>query len=195
MFKFLGVLTLAAIQLGSFCGVAASHDPMAPGSSFLVSQNVRRGQLQHLPPDIPKLEAIAGHLKSCSAAYDVAIAQLASLTPAASGGAPVFSLSDGAILNATYILPTNGIILGRLDNLQAGKAFFESVNNNNELLTAFCGTVRRLSVQTDEFLGTLTSSEFAPSADYSAYWSDVQSNAAFQYHIWLREDGFNCGGS
>jgi hypothetical protein len=74
----------------------------------------------------------------------------------------VFSLSDGAILNATYILPTNGIILGRLDNLQAGKAFFESVNNNNELLTAFCGTVRRLSQQTDEFLGTLTSSEFAP---------------------------------
>ncbi|KAJ7852614.1 hypothetical protein B0H13DRAFT_2320382 [Mycena leptocephala] len=157
---------------------------MAPGSSFLVSQvnllNAARtfgGDSYSTFPLI--FRSHAGHLKSCSAAYDVAIAQLASLTPAASGGAPVFSLSDGAILNATYILPTNGIILGRLDNLQAGKAFFESTPIGAN----------------DEFLGTLTSSEFAPSADYSAYWSDVQSNAAFQYHIWLREDGFNCGGS
>jgi hypothetical protein len=64
MFKFLGVLTLAAIQLGSFCGVAASHDPMAPGSSFLVSQvnllNAARtfggDSYSTFPPDIPKLE-------------------------------------------------------------------------------------------------------------------------------------------
>ncbi|KAJ6590990.1 hypothetical protein DFH09DRAFT_191369 [Mycena vulgaris] len=189
MFKVIGVIVLA-VQLvsfcehGTFCAVAANSDPVAPGtlqrrdsSAFFASQVTLQNAAMvfaadhysgAFPANVPELEGIAAHIKSCSDATDAAIIQLAALTPN---------------LQA---------ILSNLNTLQAGKAFFESVNNSPLLLTMFCHWIGGLSRQNDVFLGRLTFA--APSADYSSYWAQLQSNTEFQYQIWLTEDGFNCGG-
>ncbi|KAJ7657467.1 hypothetical protein B0H17DRAFT_1185779 [Mycena rosella] len=172
---------------------ANAPDPVSPGSSFFESLITlqkaasifsRDSYSGHFPPNLTALGAIVAHLKSCSDAFDAAVVQLAPI--------PQLSPSDAAVLNDTNILFSPPAILGTLNNLQVGEPFFEGVNNDPVLLPAFCNSVRDLSHQTDAFYGKL--SLIAPSADYAAFWSQVQKNAAVQYHILLAEDGFSCGG-
>ncbi|KAJ7679077.1 hypothetical protein DFH06DRAFT_504936 [Mycena polygramma] len=143
------------------------------------------------PPIIAELELIATHIKACSDAFDNATIQLASIFPGI-GSSGVLSAEDAATLNTTFVPSTQAAILNTLDGLQSGKAFFEFVNNNRLLLTMYCHWVHILSLENASFLGLLVLA--APSADYSSYWGSLESNAAFQYNIWLTEDGFNCGG-
>ncbi|KAJ7709505.1 hypothetical protein B0H17DRAFT_228191 [Mycena rosella] len=203
MFKSVCVIVLAAVHLGSFYGVTANPDPPTLGtlerrdtSSFFASQVTLQTAANVLaadhysgafPPNIPELEGIAAHIKNCSDAYDAAIIQLATTVL---GG--FLTASDAATLNTTYVPSSLLAILANLNTLQAGKAFFEGVNNNPLLLTMFCHWIGDLSRHTNVFLGRLTVA--APSADYAASWSQLQSTAASQYQIWLTEDGFNCGG-
>ncbi|KAJ6527099.1 hypothetical protein B0H19DRAFT_1084146 [Mycena capillaripes] len=207
MFKFVSLIVLAAVQLGSFCVAAANPDPLAPGSNFSVALI----NLQHaaaaftsapysgvFPPNIPELEGIFALVKACSDASDAAGIQLAqtpltfgqAFSPGLSGG--FLSASDAATLNTT-VPSIEGSILSRLNSLQAGKAFFESVNNNRLLLTMYCHWIGNLSRETAFFLGLLIFA--APSEDYRSSWTQVQANAASQYNILLSPigDGFECG--
>ncbi|KAF7336461.1 hypothetical protein MSAN_02300300 [Mycena sanguinolenta] len=201
MFKLVGLILLAAVQLGEFCVAAANPDPLAPGSNFSAALTnlenaaaafARTDYGGEFPPDIPRLEGIFALVKQCSDSYDAAGIQLAAFAPSLSGG--FLSESDAATLNAT-VPSTLGVILGHLDILQAGKAFFEGVNNNRLLLTMYCHWIGNLFRETDFFLGLLILG--APSPDYASSWTQLQTNAGFQYNILLTAngDGFSCGGS
>ncbi|KAJ7292196.1 hypothetical protein C8J57DRAFT_1274826 [Mycena rebaudengoi] len=197
MFKLVGLIVLAAVQLGTFCVAAANPGPLAPGSNFSVALIILEDAAAAFtsapysgvfPPNIPELEGIFALVKGCSDSYDAAGIQLAAFSPSLSGS--FLSASDAATLNTT-VPPIQGSILHRLDNLQAGKAFFESVNNNRLLLTMYCHWIGNLSRETAFFLGLLILG--APSADYVSSWTQLRTNAAFQYNILLTQDGFNCG--
>ncbi|KAJ7110906.1 hypothetical protein C8R44DRAFT_742683 [Mycena epipterygia] len=201
MLKFVRVAVLVALQLGSIYGVSATN--LSPGSSFsasLVELQNAANVLSHdfyegpVPPaNITVLEVIAGHIKSCSDAFDAATLQLVSIPTTLSGtlSGRFLSQSDAAILNAVYI-PSIQTILNALNDIQAGIAFFESVNNNSLLFTIFCHWVGILSQENYSFLDQLAFA--APSANYSSDWLQLQSQAASAYNIWLTEDGFNCRG-
>jgi hypothetical protein len=66
------------------------------------------------------------------------------------------SLSDAVALNSTDILFSQLPILGNLNFLQEGKAFFDDVSDNILILSSFCASVRDLSHQNDAFFGRLT---------------------------------------
>ncbi|KAJ6527103.1 hypothetical protein B0H19DRAFT_1275416 [Mycena capillaripes] len=198
MFKFVSLIVLAAVQLGSFCVAAANTGPLAPGSNFSVAltnlQNAATAFTSApysgvFPPNIPELEGIFALVKACSDANEAAGIQLAAFSPLSGS---FLSPSDAATLNIT-VPSIEGSILQRLNGLQAGKAFFEGVNNNRLLLTMYCHWIADLSQQTAFFLGFLTFA--APSEDYRSSWTQVQTNAAFQYSILLSStgDGFECG--
>ncbi|KAJ7331390.1 hypothetical protein DFH08DRAFT_1021499 [Mycena albidolilacea] len=197
MFKLAGLIVLAAVQLGAFCVAAVTPDPLAPGSNFSVAlTNLENAAAaftsapfsESFPPNIPAYEGIFALVKGCSDSYDAAGIQLAAFSPTISGG--FLSASNAARLNTT-VPSIQGSILSRLNSLQAGKAFFESVNNNLLLLNMYCHWIGNLSRETAFFLSILRVG--APSADYASSWSQLGANAAFQYNILLTKDGFNCG--
>jgi hypothetical protein len=125
---------------------------------------------------------------------------------------PLFSESDAETLNTTYIPSTQQAILGNLNSLQAGKAFFESVNNAPLFLISFCHWVGTLAEENNVFFNLLIAS--APVRAYASkfqrpplltnlqqtayqpFWEKLQTEAATQYGFWLSPngDGFQCGG-
>ncbi|KAJ7906933.1 hypothetical protein B0H13DRAFT_1880157 [Mycena leptocephala] len=191
MLEFVCVAVLVAVQLGSFYGVSAI-DALAPGSSFTAAMIDLRNAANvfatdhyngPFPPNVTALEGIAEHIKSCSDAFDAANIQLAAVLTTPLGAS--LSQSDAATLDTVYLPSIQQDILGNLNSLQEGQAFFEGVNNNHLLST----------------MGPLESSDewdlhMSPvqSANYTSDWEQLASNAASQYSIWLGEDGFNCGG-
>ncbi|KAJ7133108.1 hypothetical protein C8R44DRAFT_771922 [Mycena epipterygia] len=198
MLKFVCTAVLVAVQLGSFYGVSAIN-ALAPGSSFTAAMIDLRNAANvfatdryngPFPPNVTALEGIAEHIKSCSDAFDAATIQLAAVLTTPLGAS--LSQSDAATLNTVYLPSIQQDILGNLDSLQAGQAFFEGVNNNHLLSTMYCHWVGILSLQNTGFLSSLAFA--APSANYTSDWEQLASNAASQYSIWLVEDGFNCGG-
>ncbi|KAF9063089.1 hypothetical protein BDP27DRAFT_1368289 [Rhodocollybia butyracea] len=205
MISFFGVIVLVAVQINSFCGVTATALvtetlERRDISSFFATQVTLQNAANvfaadsysgPFPPNVTALEGIAAHIKSCSDAFDAAIIQLASITPATLGGSRL-SATDAATLNTTYVPSTQQAILRNLNTLQAGEAFFEGVNNTPLLLIMFCHWVGGLSRENAVFLGLLAQS--APSTDYASFWAGLGTSAASQYQIWLTEDGFNCGG-
>ncbi|KAJ7261706.1 hypothetical protein B0H12DRAFT_1231363 [Mycena haematopus] len=134
---------------------------------------------------------IASHIKTCSDGFDAALIQLASVTPP-SVGVPPLSASDAATLNTTFIPSIQAHILGNLNNLQAGEAFFEFVNDNTFFRVMYCHWVGILALENKSFLGVLATS--APSSDFGSYWESLLVAATSAYTIWLTEDGFNCEG-
>lgn len=68
---------------------------------------------------------------------------------------PLFSDADAQLLNSTFVPVTQQIILSKLDNLQAGQAFFESVNNAPLFRTSFCHWVGTLAQENIAFLDSL----------------------------------------
>ncbi|KAF8145429.1 hypothetical protein K438DRAFT_1872123 [Mycena galopus ATCC 62051] len=137
------------------------------------------------------LDLIASHIKACSDAFDAALIQLASVPPP-SVGVPPLSASDAATLNTTFVPSIQSAVLGNLNSLQEGEAFFEFVNNDTALRVMYCHWIGVLALENKSFLGWLSIS--APSSDYASYWSSLQTAAASAYTIWLTEDGFNCEG-
>ncbi|KAJ7021166.1 hypothetical protein C8F04DRAFT_1141742 [Mycena alexandri] len=202
MFKLLGVFMLAAAQLGSL-RVVANPVVRASGpfdtSNFFTSQiNLQNAAnvfgkdfYNTFPADPSQLGTIASHIKACSDAFDNAIISIAAISPLQIQEVPLFSESDAQTLNTTYVPSTQQTILGNLNSLQAGKAFFESVNNAPLFLTSFCHWVGTLAEENRVFFNQLIVS--AP-ADYQPYWEQLRAEAATAYNIWLTEDGFNCGG-
>lgn len=201
MFKSIRLSVLLAVQLGSW--VVANQDSTSlerrDTASFFAAEATLINAANTFaadrysgafPANIPELEGIAAHIKACSDAYDASLIQLASIT-SPTFSTPLLSPADAATFNATFV-PAHNAILANLNSMQAGKAFFESVNNNALLLTMFCHWISGLSREVDVFLGRLTVA--APSTAYSIYWAQLKSTAAFQYQIWLDEDGFNCAG-
>ncbi|KAK7033401.1 hypothetical protein R3P38DRAFT_2922494 [Favolaschia claudopus] len=141
--------------------------------------------------NVTALQIIAGHIKACSDAFDAALIELASINPT-SLSTPPLSASNAATLNSTFVPSIQTAILNNLNTLQAGKAFFEFVNNNRLLLVMYCHWVGVLAVENKSFLRQLVVS--APSSDYSSSWASLLNSATSAYTIWLTEDGFNCGG-
>ncbi|KAJ6512905.1 hypothetical protein C8R45DRAFT_329007 [Mycena sanguinolenta] len=142
-------------------------------------------------PNDTQLELIASHIKACSDAFDAALIQLASITPA-SVGAPLLTTADAATLNTTFIPSIQADILNNLNDLQEGEAFFEFVNDNTFFRVMYCHWVGTLALENKSFLGFLAIS--APSSDYASFWESLLTAATSAYTIWLTEDGFNCGG-
>ncbi|KAJ7729314.1 hypothetical protein B0H16DRAFT_1776052 [Mycena metata] len=197
MFKFLGVAMLAAAQLGSL-PLARASGPFDTSNFFTSQINLQnaanvfgKDSYSTFPADPSQLGAIASHIKACSDAFDNAIISIAAISPLQIQEGPLFSESDAQTLNTTYVPSTQQTILGNLNSLQAGKAFFESVNNAPLFLTSFCHWVGTLAEENRVFFNLLIVS--AP-ADYQPYWQQLQAQAATAYNIWLTEDGFNCGG-
>ncbi|KAJ7186336.1 hypothetical protein GGX14DRAFT_581117 [Mycena pura] len=196
MFKLVGLVALAAGQLGTVLA-AANTDPLAPGSNFSTAlTNLENAATAFVnapysgvfPPNIPELEGIFTLVKACSDSYDAAGIQLAASAPSLSGG--FLTASDAATLNST-VPSIQGSILSRLDGLQDEEAFFEGVNNNRVLLTMYCHWIGNLSRETTFFLNLLILA--APSANFASSWAQFQASAVSQYNILLTEDGFNCG--
>ncbi|KAF7374590.1 hypothetical protein MSAN_00343600 [Mycena sanguinolenta] len=101
-------------------------------------------------PNDTQLELIASHIKACSDAFDAALIQLASITPA-SVGAPLLTAADAATVNAT--LPSiQADILNNLNELQEGEAFFEFVNDNTFFRVMYCHWVGTLALENKSFL-------------------------------------------
>ncbi|KAJ7702603.1 hypothetical protein B0H14DRAFT_3527186 [Mycena olivaceomarginata] len=197
MFKLAGLIVLAAVQFGTLCIAAVNPDPLAPGSNFSVAlTNLENAAAAFTSapfsgsfrPNIPAYEGIFALVKACSDSYDAAGIQLVPFSPTISGS--FLSASDAARLNTT-VPSIQGRILNHLDTLQAGKAFFESVNNNLLLLNMYCHRIGNLSRETTFFLNIMRVG--APSTDYASSLSQLGANAAFQYDILLTKDGFNCG--
>ncbi|KAJ7731419.1 hypothetical protein DFH07DRAFT_781250 [Mycena maculata] len=201
MFKFLFVVMLAAAQLGSLRVVASTAVATGPfdTSNFFTSQvNLQSAanvaaldSYNSFPANASELGPIASHIKACSDAFDAAIISIAAISPLQFPSGPLFSESDAQTLNTTYVPSTQQTILGHLNSLQDGMAFFESVNNAPLFLTSFCHWVGTLAEENNVFFNLLIGS--AP-ADYQPYWEQLQSEAVTAYDIWLNEDGFNCEG-
>ncbi|KAJ7832900.1 hypothetical protein B0H14DRAFT_2802333, partial [Mycena olivaceomarginata] len=171
MTKLLGIAMLSV-------GAVAAFDT----SNFFTSQgNLKNAAI-----------AIASHVKACSDLYDAAIISMAAISPLQFPSGPLFSDADAQLLNSTFVPVTQQIILSKLDNLQAGKAFFESVNNAPLFRTSFCHWVGTLAQENIAFLDSLIVS--SPAA-YQPLWEQLRTEAITQYNIWLTEDGFNCGGN
>ncbi|KAJ7121915.1 hypothetical protein C8R46DRAFT_1254259 [Mycena filopes] len=187
MLKFMGIAMLAM--------VTTAFDTSNFFTSQVNLQNAARvfagDSYNTFPADPAQLGAIASHIKACSDLYDAAIISLAAISPLQIQHVPLFNDTEAQLLNTTYVPATQLAILNNLNILQAGKAFFESVNNAPLFLTSFCHGVGSLAAETRVFMNSLIVS--SPVA-YQPYWAQLQSDAAFQYNIWLTEDGFNCGG-
>ncbi|KAJ7121916.1 hypothetical protein C8R46DRAFT_1148895 [Mycena filopes] len=188
MLKLVGITMLAV--------ATAAFDT----SNFFTSQvNLRNAAIvfagdsyNAFPADAAQLGAIASHIKTCSDLYDASIISIAAISPLQIQEVPLFNDTEAQLLNTTYVPATQATILHNLNSIQAGKAFFESVNNSPLFLTSFCHWIGTLAGNTRVFMNLLIRS--APAA-YQPYWEQVQADAAFQYNIWLTQDGFNCGGS
>ncbi|KAF7344080.1 hypothetical protein MVEN_01697600 [Mycena venus] len=188
MTKLLGIAMLSV-------GAVAAFDT----SNFFTSQgNLKNAAIvfggdsyNTFPADASQLGAIASHVKACSDLYDAAIISMAAISPLQFPSGPLFSDADAQLLNSTFVPVTQQIILSKLNSLQAGQAFFESVNNAPLFLTSFCHWVGTLAQENIAFLDSLIVS--SPAA-YQPLWEQLRTEAITQYNIWLTEDGFNCGG-
>ncbi|KAJ7433894.1 hypothetical protein B0H11DRAFT_747829 [Mycena galericulata] len=200
MLKFVYIAVLLGAQLLSFYGVSAT-DALAPGSSFTEAMiNLKNaadvfGSDRYngpFPVNVTALEVIAEHIKDCSDAFDAALIQLAAI-PTDGGLFPALSESDAATLNTVYLPSIQEDILGNLNGLQEGIAFFDGVVTNDLLATMYCHWVEILSLQRTGFLKSLAN--HAPSENYTSDWTQLASSTTSQYNIWLAGDGFNCGGA
>ncbi|KAJ7909941.1 hypothetical protein B0H13DRAFT_1877257 [Mycena leptocephala] len=79
----------------------------------------------------------------------------AAISPLQFPSGPLFSDADAQLLNSTFVPVTQQIILSKLNSLQAGQAFFESVNNAPLFRTSFCHWVGTLAQENIAFLDSL----------------------------------------
>ncbi|KAJ6622021.1 hypothetical protein B0H10DRAFT_2214628 [Mycena sp. CBHHK59/15] len=206
MFASLSTVIFVALQCTLFRGAVASPQPPVVAQlesrdifSFYASQN----QLQNAanifandhfstPDGVAQLQVIANHIKACSDLFDFATIQLASLIPAGEF-LPRFSPADGPTLNTTFVPSTQNTILGTLNTLLFGKAFFEAVNGSPQMRIVLCHWVGDLARENDAFLGLLV--QAADVQPFTAYWAQLRTAAAAGYGEFLGNvNGFRCNG-
>ncbi|KAJ7806983.1 hypothetical protein B0H14DRAFT_3483657 [Mycena olivaceomarginata] len=81
-------------------------------------------------------QVIANHVKNCSDAFDSSIIALVSVIPSGQFS-PKLTADNAATLNTRFISSTS-TILGHLNTLLLGKAFFEGVNGNQQMRIVPC---------------------------------------------------------
>ncbi|KAJ7161780.1 hypothetical protein C8R43DRAFT_1123498 [Mycena crocata] len=108
-----------------------------------------------LSDGVPKLQVIANHVKNCSDAFDSATIAIASLIPG-NQFSPKISADDAATLNSVFVPSTQSAILGNLHTLLFGKAFFSTVNANQQMRLILCHWVGDLARQNDIFLSQIS---------------------------------------
>ncbi|KAJ7450690.1 hypothetical protein B0H11DRAFT_1928098 [Mycena galericulata] len=212
MLKFGYVAVLLAAQLPSFYGVSAT-DALAPGSSFTEAMiNLKKaadvfGSDAYngpFPVNVTALEVNYNCKRTVTPSVDAYDSEHHSWRARVVSHLPLgdsnrwrvilpLSESDAATLNTVYLPSIQEDILGNLNGLQEGIAFFDGVVTNDLLATMYCHWVEILSLQHTGFLKSLAN--HAPSKNYTSDWTQPASSTTSQYNIWLAGDGFNCGGA